>query len=133
MLYFAFGDRDSRAFGIQVATRVGPPSFKRRVQYVCIPGRKSSLWIDEKVYDDAAFDIPCSVAEKTPEALSARLQMMLAWFLQGERDLSLSWLPLSYKAHVTRTPEIQIVQKRAALLVVPFVCRPPFEECCEDD
>ena len=58
MLSFIFNGKDSyKDFGILIEKRPNVPSPKRRVSYISIPGRNSSLRYDEETYEDITLSV----------------------------------------------------------------------------
>lgn len=123
-LSFTFAGRDSHVdFGIIVSSRPTIPSPKRRVSYIEVPGRDSSLRYDEGTYDDITIAIECTVKG---EKIMERLDGIKAWLLSaGESGLIFSFQPdRKYIAQVVNAIDFKQGFKITSQFVVVFNCRP---------
>ena len=85
MLSFVFNGKDSyKDYGILMEKRPNIPSPKRRVQYIDIPGRDSSLRYDEETYEDITLSVECAAVGN----IQSRIDDIKAWLIgSGESDL----------------------------------------------
>lgn len=94
MGWFRFKGKDSRDFGILIASvpqRIRP---ERRVKHIVIPGRNGDLTEDEGVYEPYTITMECSTRG------SEKLDEIVAW-LNGTGELILSTEPDKvYKASI---------------------------------
>jgi predicted phage tail component-like protein len=125
MLSFDFAGKDSYLdYGILISTRPALPSPKRRVSFIDIPGRHSSLRYDEKAYDDITIAVECTV--KDSENIYDKLDNIKAWlFSAGERELIFSFHSnKKYKAQVVNAIDFKQVFKYTSQFPIIFNCRP---------
>lgn len=131
MLSFTFGGKDSfQDFGIYVALRPNIPSPKRRVSYVDVPGRDSSLRRDEGTYEDITLSVECSFIGDTYQKISD----LKAWLLNaGETDLVFSYQPdKKYIAQVVNSIDFEVVLKITSHFIIVFNCQ-PFQYATENE
>lgn len=125
MLSFSFGSKNSfRDFGIIVSKRPIISSPKRRVTYIDIPGRSSSVRYDERTYEDITILIECSIKDK--ENLAEKIDGIKGWlFNAGESDLIFSFQEdRKYIAQVVNAVDFTQVFKYASRFPIVFNCRP---------
>jgi len=123
MLSFVFNGKDSyRDYGILVEKRPNVPSPKRRVSYINIPGRNSSLRYDEETYEDITLSVECAVIGN----IQSRIDDIKAWLIgSGESDLIFSYQSeKKYIAQVVNSIDFEIVLKLSSRFVIIFNCRP---------
>lgn len=124
MLSFVFAGKDSFIdYGIVISTRPIIPSPKRRVSYIEVPGRDSSLRYDEGTYEDITLTIECTIKG---ENIMERLDAIKAWlFSAGESDLIFSFhQDKKYKAQVVNAIDFKQGYKITSKFVIVFNCRP---------
>lgn len=131
MLSFTFGGKDSfQDFGIYVASRPIIPSPKRRVSYMDVPGRDSSLRRDEGTYEDITLSVECSFIGDTYQKISE----LKSWLLNaGETDLVFSYQPdRKYIAQVVNSIDFEVILKITSHFVIVFNCQ-PFQYAVENE
>ncbi|MCX7904150.1 MAG: phage tail family protein [Caloramator sp.] len=124
MLNFNFAGKDSYLdYGILISSRPTIPSPKRRVSFIDIPGRDSSLRFDEGTYEDITIVVECSVASGD---IMQKIDEISAWlFNSGENDLIFSFQnDKKYKAQVVNSIEFKQVLRHSIKFPVIFTCRP---------
>lgn len=125
MISFIFGNKHSyKDFGIIIATRPSIPSPKRRVSYVSIPGRNSSLKFDEETYEDITIVVECTI--KSVNNLSDRIDEIKGWlFNSGEGELILSLQPdKKYIAQVVNAIDFKQIYDKIGKFPIVFNCKP---------
>ncbi len=123
MLSFIFNGKDSfQNFGIYIEKRPNLPSPKRRVSYIEVPGRDSSLRRDEGTYEDITLSVECSLIGNPYSKISS----IKSWLLNaGESDLIFSYQPdQKYIAQVVNNIDFEIVLKITSHFVILFNCQP---------
>lgn len=124
MLKFIFAGKDSYSdYGIFIRKRPPLPSPKRRVTFIEVPGRDSSLRFDEGTYEDITIAVECTVkGEQIPQQLDS----IKAWlFSAGESNLAFSFQPdRRYRAQVVNAIDFKQAFKLASQFVILFHCRP---------
>lgn len=131
MLSFTFGGKDSaQDFGIYIAKRPSLPSPKRRVSYIDVPGRDSTLRQDEKTYEDVTLSVECSLISNPYPKISS----IKSWLLNaGESDLIFSFQPdRKYIAQVVNSIDFEVVLKVTSHFVIVFNCQ-PFQYAVESE
>lgn len=125
MLSFNFNGKDSYIdFGIIIAKRPSIPSPKRRISYIDIPSRDSSLRYDEGTYEDITIILESSIKDVTNVAdkidnIKARLSGA------GESDLIFSFqASKKYIAQVVNSIDFKQVYKFISTFPIVFNCRP---------
>ncbi|SHF29576.1 distal tail protein Dit [Caloramator proteoclasticus] len=124
MLSFNFAGKDSYLdYGILITSRPTIPSPKRRVSYIDIPGRDSSLRYDEGTYEDITIVAQCSI---TAENIIQKIDEITAWLLNsGESDLIFSFQnDKKYIAQVANSIEFKQVLRYSSKFIIIFNCRP---------
>lgn len=124
MLSFNFAGKDSCLdYGILITSRPTIPSPKRRVSYIDIPGRDSSLRYDEGTYEDITIVVECSI---TGENIILKIDEITAWlFNSGESDLIFSFQnDKKYIAQVVNSIEFKQVLRYSSKFIIIFNCRP---------
>jgi predicted phage tail component-like protein len=124
MLSFVFTGKDSfQDYGILISKRPSLPSPKRRVNYIDISGRDSSLRFDEGTYEDITIAVECSIKDLS---VVNKLDEIKAWlFSAGESDLVFSFQSnKKFKAQVVNSIDFKQAYKIASQFVVLFNCRP---------
>jgi predicted phage tail component-like protein len=124
MLSFDFnGENSYTDYGILISSRPDLPSAKRRVEFIEIPGRDSSLRFDEGTYEDITIAVECSIKDSN---VSAKLDEIKNWlFSSGEADLVFSFQnDKKYLAQVVNAIDFSQVYKLASKFVILFNCRP---------
>lgn len=124
MLSFNFGGKNSfQDYGITISKRPSLPSPKRRVSYVDIPGRDSTLTYDESTFSDITIAVECSIKGKN---IAEKLDNIKAWlFGSGENDLVFSFQDdKKYKAQVVNAIDFKQVFKYTSVFPIIFNCRP---------
>lgn len=125
MISFTFGNKHSyEDFGIIIAARPNIPSPKRRVSYVSIPGRNSSLKFDEETYEDITIVVECTI--KSVNNLSDRIDEIKGWlFNSGEGELILSFQPdKKYIAQVVNAIDFKQIYDKIGKFPIVFNCKP---------
>ncbi len=123
MLSFVFNGKDSfKDYGILVETRPHIFSPKRRVSYIDVPGRSSSLRRDEETYEDITIAVECSF-KGDPYLKSEQVK---AWLLNaGESALIFSFQDdRKYLAQVVNSIDFAVVLKITSKFVIMFNCQP---------
>ncbi len=123
MLSFIFNRKDSfQDFGIYIEKRPNLPSPKRRVSYIEVPGRDSSLRRDEGTYEDITLSVECSLIGDPYSKISS----IKSWLLNaGEGDLIFSYQPdQKYIAQVVNSIDFEVVLKITSHFVILFNCQP---------
>ncbi|WP_373898821.1 distal tail protein Dit [Haloimpatiens sp. FM7315] len=124
MLSFNFGGKNSfQDYGITISKRPSLPSPKRRVSYVDIPGRDSTLTYDESTFSDITIAVECSIKGKN---IAGKIDNIKAWlFGLGENDLVFSFQDdKKYKAQVVNAIDFKQVFKYTSVFPIIFNCRP---------
>lgn len=124
MISFDFAEKNSyKDFGIIISKRPNLPSPKRRVTYVDIPGRDSSLTYDEKTYENITIGVECKVKDGS---LLEKIDEIKAWLLSaGESDLIFSFNDnKKYKAQVVNSIDFSQIAKKFSEFIIIFNCRP---------
>lgn len=86
MGWFNFKGKNSKDFGILIASAPQRVRPARRVEEIEVPGRSGTLTVDEEAYDTYTISMECSTRG------SDRLDEIVAW-LNGAGDLILSTEP----------------------------------------
>lgn len=123
MLSFIFNGKDSyKDFGILIEKRPNVPSPKRRVSYISIPGRNSSLRYDEETYEDITLSVECAALGNIQD----RIDDIKAWLIgSGESDLIFSYQSdKKYIAQVVNSIDFEIILKITSRFVIIFNCKP---------
>ncbi len=123
MLSFIFNGKDSyKDFGILIEKRPNVPSPKRRVSYISIPGRNSSLRYDEETYEDITLSVECAVIGN----IQSKIDDIKAWLIgSGESDLIFSFQSdKKYIAQVVNSIDFEVILKITSRFVIIFNCRP---------
>lgn len=124
MLSFNFGNKNSYLdYGIIITKRPSLPSPKRKVSYIQVPGRDSTLRYDEQTYEDITIAVECTVKG---ENVFNKLDEVKAWlYSTGESDLIFSFQQdKKYIAQVVNSIDFRQVYKIASQFVIIFNCRP---------
>lgn len=124
MISFIFNGKDSfNDYGIIIAKRPSFPSPKRRVSYVNIPGRDSSLRYDEGTYEDITVVVECTIKGSN---FLERLDNIKAWLFSAEEsDLIFSFQDdKKYRAQVVNAIDFKQVFKYGSKFPIVFNCRP---------
>lgn len=125
MLSFNFGGKNSYTdYEILISKRPSIPSPKRRVSYINIPGRNSSVRYDEKTYDDITILVECSL--KSQSNLASKIDEIKGWlFSAGEGDLVFNFQEdRKYIAQVVNAIDFSQVFKYTSKFPIVFNCRP---------
>lgn len=125
MLSFTFNNKDSyKDFDILIAARPSIPSPKRRVSYVEIPGRSSSLKFDEEAYEDITLVVECSI--KPSQDIVSKIDAIKGWiFNSGEADLIFSFQPnRKYIAQVVNAIDFKLIYGIIGKFPLVFNCKP---------
>jgi len=125
MLSFSFGEKDSCIdYGIVITKRPTISSPKRRVTYIDIPGKSSSVRYDENTYEDITIMVECGL--KSKENLMQKVDEIKAWlFNTGESDLIFSFQPdRKYIAQVVNAIDFTQIFKYTSKFPIIFNCRP---------
>ncbi len=123
MLSFVFNGKDSfKDYGIFIEKRPNVPSPKRRVSYINIPGRNSSLRYDEETYEDITLSVECAVIGN----IQSKIDDIKAWLIgSGESDLIFSFQSdKKYIAQVVNSIDFEVILKITSRFVIIFNCRP---------
>lgn len=123
MLSFVFNGKDSyKDYGILMEKRPNIPSPKRRVQYIDIQGRDSSLRYDEETYEDITLSVECAAVGN----IQSRIDDIKAWLIgSGESDLIFSYQrDKKYIAQVVNSIDFEIILKVTSRFVIIFNCKP---------
>lgn len=86
MGWFRFKERDSREYGILIASVPQKVRPERRVEHITVPGKNGDLTQDEKTYEPYTLSLECSTRG------SEKLDEIAAW-LDGAGELILSTEP----------------------------------------
>lgn len=124
MLKFTFADKDSYTdFGIIIPTRPTLPSPKRRVTYIDVAGRDSTLKLDEDTYEDITITMECTIKGNN---IMEQVDMIKTWLYQaGESDLIFSFQSdKKYMAQVVNSIDFMQAFKVISQFVIVFNCRP---------
>lgn len=124
MLSFNFGGKNSYDdYGILITSRPNIPSPKRRVEYIDIPGRHSSLRYDEGTYEDITITVECQLKNKD---LIGKVDEIKGWLLgTGESGLIFSFQKdRKYIAQVVNQIDFSQIMKRFSEFIIVFNCRP---------
>jgi predicted phage tail component-like protein len=133
VLSFNFAGKDSYIdFGILISKRPTIPSPKRRVTYIDIPGKHSSLRYDEETYEDIILGIECTI--KDGENIPLKIDEIKAWlFGTGESNLIFSFQnDKYYKAQVVNAIDFEQIYKYTSKFIIIFNCR-PFKYAVQND
>jgi predicted phage tail component-like protein len=125
MLSFDFAGKNSYDdFGILIDKRPAIPSPKRRIDYVTIPGRSSTVKFDPGVYDDMTITVECSV--KDDNNLANILDSIKGWLLgSGESDLVFGFQKKrKYMAQVVNNIDFTQTYRVLGEFPIVFNCRP---------
>lgn len=125
MLSFNFGGKDSYIdYGIIIAKRPSIPSPKRKISYIEIPSRDSSLRYDEGTYEDITLVVECAIKDK--DNIYERIDNIKAWLSgAGESDLIFSFQSdKKYRAQVVNSIDFKRVLKYTSQFPIIFNCRP---------
>lgn len=124
MISFDFAGKNSyEDFGIIISKRPNLPSPKRRVTYIEIPGRDSSLTYDERTYENITIGVECKI--KGANILN-KIDEIKAWlFSSGESDLIFDFQDdKKYRAQVVNSIDFIQVIKIFSEFIIIFNCRP---------
>lgn len=124
MISFNFAGKNSYLdYGIIISKRPNLPSPKRRVSYIDIPGRNSSLTYDERTYANITIGVECKVKDGN---LLDKIDEIKAWLLSaGESDLIFSFQDdKKYRAQVVNSIDFSQVVKIFSEFIIVFNCRP---------
>ena len=131
---FTFRDKNSLDdYGIYIARWPVIPTPKRRVHYIDIPGRSSTIWYDEKTYEDYAIVVECLVSRKTlqmtrPQFMN-HLNEIREWLYGTPEESGESTLVFSFEPLVTRSAQVvhsydsTPISDLFATFSVVFTCR----------
>lgn len=125
MLSFEFGGKDSfNDYGIVIEKRPTISSPKRRVNYIDIPGKSSSVRHDENTYEDITILLECAL--KSNDNIVSKIDEIKAWlFTTGESDLIFSFQPdKKYIAQVVNAIDFTQIFKYTSKFPILFNCRP---------
>jgi predicted phage tail component-like protein len=125
MLSFEFGGKDSfNDYGIVIEKRPTISSPKRRVNYIDIPGKSSSVRHDENTYEDITILLECAL--KSKDNIVSKIDEIKAWlFTTGESDLIFSFQPdKKYIAQVVNAIDFTQIFKYTSKFPILFNCRP---------
>ena len=125
MLSFKFGGKDSfNDYGIVIEKRPTISSPKRRVNYIDIPGKSSSIRHDENTYEDITILLECAL--KSKDNIVGKIDEIKAWlFTTGESDLIFSFQPdKKYIAQVVNAIDFTQIFKYTSKFPILFNCRP---------
>lgn len=131
MLSFDFNGKNSFAdYGIIISSRPNIPSPQRRVEYMAIPGRDSSVRYDEETYEDITIAVACKCKDNN---LANKVDDIKGWLLgAGEGDLIFSFQDnKKYIAQVVNSIDFSQVMKRFSEFIIVFNCR-PFKYCVDN-
>lgn len=124
MITFKFADKDSFTdYGIIVTKRPVIPSPKRRVNYIDVPGRDSSLRFDENTFEDITIAVECII--KGTNA-TAKIDTIKSWlFLAGEKDLIFSFQTnKKFRAQVINSIDFKDIFRQFCSFIIVFNCQP---------
>ena len=124
MISFKFAGKNSYDnFGIIISKRPNLPSPKRRVAYIDIPGRDSSLTYDERTYENITIGVECRIKDGN---LIDKIDEIKAWlFSVGESDLIFSIQEdKKYRAQVVNSIDFSQIAKKFSEFIIIFNCRP---------
>lgn len=124
MISFTFAGKNSyEDFGIIISKRPNLPSPKRRVSYIDIPGRDSSLIYDERTYENITIGVECKIKDGN---LLNKIDEIKAWlFSAGESDLIFSFQDdKKYRGQVVNSIDFSQVIKIFSEFIMIFNCRP---------
>lgn len=125
MLSFLFGGKDSFFdYGMVIEKRPTLPSPKRRMKYIDIPGKSSSIRYDERTYEDISILVECGFHSR--ENMVLKIDQIKAWLINsGETDLVFSFQPdKKFIAQVVNIIDFTQVFKYTSKFPVVFRCRP---------
>lgn len=125
MLSFKFGGKDCfNDYGIVIEKRPTISSPKRRVNYIDIPGKSSSIRHDENTYEDITILLECAL--KSKDNIVSKIDEIKAWFFTtGESDLIFSFQPdKKYIAQVVNAIDFTQIFKYTSKFPILFNCRP---------
>jgi predicted phage tail component-like protein len=122
MIFFNFDGKDSFDFGIIISKRPSIPLPKRRISYIEIPGRDSSLRFDENTYDDITITVECAIKDN----ITNKIYNIKKWLVSaGESDLIFSFnTSRKYKAQVVNNIDFSQIINLASKFIIIFNCRP---------
>ena len=126
MLQFTFDGKNSfDDFGIVITKRPMIPSPKRRVTFMDIPGRHSSVRHDEETYEDITIVVECNISKRTGP-LHEQLDAIKQWlFSAREQPLIFNYEPdKAYQAQVVNAIDFTTHLRQATTFPVLFHCRP---------
>lgn len=124
MISFTFAGKNSyEDFGIIISKRPNLPSPKRRLSYIDIPGRDSSLIYDERTYENITIGVECKIKDGN---LLNKIDEIKAWlFLAGESDLIFSFQDdKKYRGQVVNSIDFSQTIKIFSEFIIVFNCRP---------
>lgn len=124
MLSFKFDGKNSYTdFGIIISKRPTLPSPKRRVSYIDIPGRDSSLVYDERTYENITIGVECKIKDRN---LLEKIDDIKAWLLSaGESNLVFSFQEdKKYIGQVVNSIDFSQVVKVFSEFIIVFNCKP---------
>ena len=124
MLSCQFAGKDSCVdYGLLITKRPTLPSPKRRVTYIDIPGRDSSLRYDENTYEDITIAVECTLKGSN---LFEQIDLIKGWLFSAEEsDLIFSFQKdKKYKAQVVNNIDFAQTFKVISQFVIVFNCRP---------
>ena len=121
------GENSYTDYGLRITRWPALPTPKRRVHYIEIPGRDSTLWYDEGTYEDLSLVVDCGIV-RVPggPTIFERFDAITQWLQgAGESDLKFSFQPNRViRAQVVLPVVFQPIMGRAATFAIPFTCRP---------
>lgn len=134
-LSFTFREAHSLHYGLYLSRWPALPTLKRRVHFVDIPGRSSSIWYDEKTYEDYTLLVDCVVSRRLlgltiPDFIS-HLDAVRDWLYgpddaPGISDLVFSFQPARvHQAQVIQPFDFDLISGQAVTFSVAFICRAP--------
>ncbi len=133
-LSFTFDGKNSLMdFGIFLTSWPTLPTPGKRVHYLEIPGKDSSLWYDEGTFEDYSLLLECALTKTSVPSgvnLFDYLDQIAAWlYSAGESDLSFSFQPNKVRrAQVVNSFDFLPIMGRAVSFPVIFTCRPERRE-----
>ncbi|SKA99755.1 putative phage tail component, N-terminal domain-containing protein [Caloramator quimbayensis] len=123
MLSFNFAGKDSYLdYGI-IIKRPSLSSPKKRISYIEIPGRDSSLRYDEGTFEDITITVECTLIG---DNLFEKIDQIKAWlFGAGESDLIFSFQnDKKYLAQVVNSVDFKQIINYISEFPIIFNCRP---------
>lgn len=138
-LSFTFREEHSLLdYGVYLARWPALPTLKRRVHFFDIPGRSSSIWYDEKTYEDYTLLVDCVVSRRllglTASDFLGHLDAVREWLYgpsdaPGISELVFSFQPGTLRqAQVIQPFDFDLLAGQAATFTVAFTCRAPESE-----